>query len=132
MVSSSGAASHLLATDPLSSPVLHRLLRAGRLPCAVCERQVQFVNTVPKIAIPLIHPSAIWLSYSNQPASVGRGLLRCGILIWPMSAPGQERRTKPSRSFVRCLLYLQKRTTGQTSRFVPIVDLRPDDRSMFN
>src|SRR6516162_4865752 len=27
MVSSSGAASHLLATDPLSSPVLHRLLR---------------------------------------------------------------------------------------------------------
>jgi hypothetical protein len=27
MVSSSGAVSHLLATDPLSSPVLHRLLR---------------------------------------------------------------------------------------------------------
>src|SRR5262249_25045965 len=27
MVSPSGAASHLLATDPLSSPVLHRLLR---------------------------------------------------------------------------------------------------------
>src|SRR5262249_32223560 len=28
MVSSSGAASHLLATDPLSLPVLHRLLRS--------------------------------------------------------------------------------------------------------
>ncbi len=36
-----GAASHLLATDPLSLPVLHRPLpdENGRHPYAVCERQ---------------------------------------------------------------------------------------------
>jgi hypothetical protein len=46
MVSSSGAASHLLATDLFSSPVLHRLPRDETIVfyTPVCERQVQLVN----------------------------------------------------------------------------------------
>src|SRR5262245_30336588 len=46
MVSSSGAASHLLATDLLSSPVLHRLPRDETVvfQTPACERQVQLVN----------------------------------------------------------------------------------------
>src|SRR5215467_4708370 len=94
MVSSWGAASHLLATDPLSSPVLHRLLRAGRLRCAVCERQVQFVNKAI-VGRNTAHYSSLeapahrrWPS-GNPMESVNRGLIiragsvsRCRLLAF--------------------------------------------------